>query len=157
MDEVILSPIDIRYESAIGCDVHRDTIVCHSLLKTVVGNLLKSKETFATTRTGLRFFVDWCRALDLQKIIMESTGIYWMAPYDALESAKLPINIVNPAHVKRMDGKKTDEEDAYWLAKIAVNGTFTPSYIPPKEYRHLRLECRNTTKMVESLVGYKNK
>ena len=131
--------------------------MCHSLVRTVDGNWLQTNDVFPTTVTGLGNFVNWCSDIKPQKIIMESTGIYWMSPFDALENANLPIDIVNPAHVKRMDGKKTDEEDAYWLAKIAVNGTFTPSYIPSKEYRHLRLESRNTMKMVESLVEYKNK
>ena len=88
---------------------------------------------------------------------MESTGTYWMTPYDALEQANLPISIVNPAHVKRMDGRKTDQEDARWLSQIAVNGSFIPSYIPSMEFRHLRMAARNLCKQIESLSDLKNR
>ena len=153
----ILSPNVIRYESVIWCDVHRDNVVCYSLQRALDGNWLQSKEVFSTTQKGLTEYVEWCNNHEPQKILMESTGIYWMPPYDALERAGLPISIVNPCHVKRMDGKKTDMEDACWLAKVAVNGSFTPSYIPPLEYRHLRLECRNAVKMIENLTSQKNR
>ena len=158
MEQVtILNPNEIRYESTIGCDVHRDNVVCYSLEYQADGSWLQTKEIFRTTPSGLQSFVGWCATRSPKKILMESTGVYWMAPYDALELAGLPVCVVNPAHVKRMDGRKTDVEDANWLAKIAVNGSFTASYIPTYEYRHLRLEERNVTRMTENLTSYKNR
>ena len=154
---MIFSPTDVRYESAIGCDVHRDSIVCYSLAKAESGQWVQTKGVFKTTNDSLRDFVNWCNSHNPQKILMESTGIYWMPAYNSLEAANLPIALVNPCHVKRMDGKKTDMEDACWLAKVAVNGTFTASYIPSIEYRNLRFECRNVTKMVDTLTSYKNR
>ena len=156
-ETITLEPNEVRYEAVIGCDVHRDTVVTFGLQRQPDGTWLQTKEVFPTTPTGLQSFVSWCAERNPQQITMESTGVYWMPPYDALELAGLPIAIVNPAHVKRMDGRKTDMEDAHWLAKITVNGAFTPSYIPTLEYRHLRLAERNVTKMIGDLTSYKNR
>ena len=88
---------------------------------------------------------------------MESTGNYWMSPYDALEEAGLPISIVNPAHVKGIPGRKTDISDACSLADRGLSGQYKPSYIPPLEFRHLRAVERNLTKQTETLQTYKNR
>lgn len=154
---VIVNPNDVRYSSAIGCDVHRDNVVCCSLRLNSAGQWEQTREVFPTTYNSLESFTNWCQKFKPNVILMESTGTYWMTPYDALEQANLPISIVNPAHVKRMDGRKTDQEDARWLSQIAVNGSFIPSYIPSMEFRHLRMAARNLCKQIESLSDLKNR
>ena len=102
-------------------------------------------------------FTDWCQQFDPNVILMESTGNYWISPYDALERANLPITIVNPAQVKGLAGHKTDQEDAHWLAQIGVNGSYKKSFIPEKRYRDLRVVSRSITKMENQLSSCKNR
>ena len=147
---------DILFPTAIGCDVHQKTLVCHCKQE-VTGTLKNFKATFSTNYNELPKFVDWCSQYKPDTILLESTGIYWCTPFDALEEAHLPVCIVNPAHIKRMIGRKTDTADAEWLAKVGRCGSFIPSYIPTKEYRELRVLSRNITKLTAEMQSYKNR
>ena len=158
MEEVVLLDVDqVRSSSSIGCDVHRDTLVCVSLQLQENEKWLMTKNTFPNRYDAYQDLVNWCKKFTPEVIIMESTGVYWMNPYDALEEEGLPVFIVNPAHVKRMNGRKTDMEDARWLAQVGVNDSFKKSLIPTQEYRHLRAFSRNLTKQIQVLQGFKNR
>ncbi|MCR5814790.1 MAG: IS110 family transposase [Desulfovibrio sp.] len=154
---IVLDDRPICHESAIGLDVHSDNVVCCNLQKRSDGTWLQTREVFPTTYADLPNFVGWCSKFNPGAILIESTGPYWMSPYDALENAGLPISVVNPSHVKRLAGQKTDQEDAAWLSLVAVNGSYKPSYIPTQEYRNLRAVERNYTKDIQTLSGYKNR
>lgn len=124
---------DILFPTAIGCDVHQKTLVCHCKQE-VTGTLKNFKATFSTNYNELPKFVDWCSQYKPDTILLESTGIYWCTPFDALEEAHLPVCIVNPAHIKRMIGRKTDTADAEWLAKVGRCGSFIPSYYASQRF-----------------------
>ena len=148
--------MDNVYSSVVGCDVHQKTVVCHA--KKLVGNeWVDSKATFSTNYKELDNFANWVAQFDPEAILMESTGVYWQTPYEALENNNLPIYLVNPSHVKRMIGRKTDTQDAEWLSQVGIMGTFTPSYIPIKEYRDLRVISRNITKLTNMRQSLKNR
>jgi transposase len=46
--------------------------------------------------------------------------------------------LVNAAHVKNVPGRKTDLNDAEWLADVAAHGMVRPSLVPPPDIRELR-------------------
>ena len=146
----------VCYNSVIGCDVHQKILVCHS--KQLVGEAwVDTKATFPTNYNALDNFVDWAKELRPQVVVLESTGVYWQTPFTALEEGGLNAVIVNPSHVRRMIGRKTDMADAEWLAQVGVMGTFTPSYIPPKVYRDLRVISRNISKLTGMRQSLKNR
>ncbi len=70
---------------------------------------------------------------------MESTGLYWKSPFAALEAVGIIAWVVNARHVKAVPGRKTDMADAQWLATLARSGLLRASFIPPVEFRQLRL------------------
>ncbi|MDF1490431.1 IS110 family transposase, partial [Tessaracoccus caeni] len=41
-------------------------------------------------------------------------------------------------HVKTVPGRKTDVNDATWLAQIGAHGLVRASFVPPPEIRELR-------------------
>jgi transposase len=54
---------------------------------------------------------------------MESTGVLWRSPYEALEAAGFTADqlaLVNARDVKAVIGRKTDREDAKRLAEIVL-------------------------------------
>jgi transposase len=53
---------------------------------------------------------------------MEATGVYWKAPYYALEGLFEELRLCNAQHVKNVPGRKTDLSDAEWLADVAAHG-----------------------------------
>jgi transposase len=80
-------------------------------------------------------------------VAIESTGVYWQPVYNIL-APRLTVWLVNARHVKQVPGRKTDQNDAMWLAQLLQHGLLKPSYIPPTEQR----ELRDLTRYRESLL-----
>jgi len=78
---------------------------------------------------------------------MESGGVYWMPVYAALEAAGgFELIVVNAQHANAIKGRKTDMEDAEWLAQLVRHGSF----VPPRPIRELRDLTRYRRTLVES-------
>ena len=100
---------------------------------------------------------EWVASFHPDRVVMESTGIYWKSPYAALEKHGLKIDVVNARHVKQVPGRKTDLLDAQWLAILALNGLLRGGFVPPVEFRELRLISRQMQKLTGILSGEKNR
>jgi hypothetical protein len=55
--------------------------------------------------------------------------------------------VVNEHHVKTVPGRKTTIADAQWLATLARAGLLRASFIPPVDFRQLRLVTRQRQKL----------
>lgn len=72
-------------------------------------------------------------------VVMEATSDYWKPYYYLLED--LPgceVQLVNARHVKNVPGRKSDVNDATWLAQLGAHGLVRPSFVPPPPIRELR-------------------
>ena len=49
---------------------------------------------------------------------MESAGIYWKVPFEALEEAGLQVGLFHARHVQQVRSRKTDRNDNIWLARV---------------------------------------
>jgi transposase len=47
---------------------------------------------------------------------MAATGIYWKPVWHVLGDGEFELVLANAAHVKNVPGRKTDVNDAAWLA-----------------------------------------
>jgi len=79
---------------------------------------------------------------------MESTGNYWIAPYQILEDAGIEVYLVNARHVKAVPGKKTDVCDTQWLQYLHQVGLLKSSYRPSNEIASLRYLIRHRSSLV---------
>ena len=66
---------------------------------------------FSTTTQGLSELSHWIQGEQVEKVAMESTGIYWMPVWRALKS-DFKLLLVNPYFIKQMPGRKCDVQDA---------------------------------------------
>ena len=85
---------------------------------------------------------EWVASFHPERVVMESTGIYWKSPYAALEKQGLIIDVVNARHVKQVPGRKIDLLDGQWLAILARNGLLRGGFVPAVVVRELRLISR---------------
>ena len=46
--------------------------------------------------------------------------------------------LVNAAHMRQVPGRKTDVQDADWLADLLQHGLLTPSFVPDQPQQDLR-------------------
>lgn len=136
--------MDKVYDKCCGIDVHKKIIVaCFRY-----GNKQEIRDFGATTKELLKL-TDWLKDSECQIVAMESTASYWKPLYNILESSDLKTIVVNASHMKAVPGRKTDKNDAEWIAELLQHGLLKASYIPDKSQRELReLVCYR-----KSLVG----
>ena len=136
--------MDKIYDKCCGIDVHKKLIVaCFRY-----GNKQVIRDFGATTRELLEL-ADWLKECGCEMVAMESTGSYWKPLYNILETSDLKAIVVNARHMKAVPGRKTDVQDAEWIANLLQHGLLQPSYIPSKEQR----ELRELVRYRKSLVG----
>jgi len=140
--------VDRVYERCCGIDVHKKIVV--ACLR--CGRKQELREFGTTTKELLRL-ADWLIQNDCQMIAMESTASYWKPLYNVFESCELKAMVVNARHMKAVPGRKTDTNDAEWIADLLQHGLLRSSYIPDKSQR----ELRELVSYRKSLVGEKNR
>jgi transposase len=136
-------------------DVHKEIIfVC-----VLIGSgrrTEKIKQKFGTFPDDLGRLRQWLVQLGVTHVMMESTGVYWMPVYDVLEGA-VEIVIGNAQHIMNVPGRKTDDTDAEWLAKLLRFGLVNPSFVPPRAFRQLRQLTRYRRAVVQTRASEKNR
>ena len=140
--------MDRVYERCCGIDVHKKIVV--ACLR--CGRKQELREFGTTTKELLRL-ADWLIQNDCQMIAMESTASYWKPLYNVFESCELKAMVVNARHMKAVPGRKTDTNDAEWIADLLQHGLLRSSFIPDKSQR----ELRELVSYRKSLVGEKNR
>ena len=153
------------YGSAIGVDVHATQLVCCYQASDGVDPLthqpiLKEQHAeFGALRSELNEFAAWCLELKPEIILMESTGVLWRSPYEALEDVGFTtqeLMLVNARDVKGIIGRKTDREDAVRLAQIARMGIIKASFVPPRIFREMRLIARRYQTLKKTTANLTN-
>ena len=139
-------------ERVCGVDVHRD-----SLVATIMGDSLKEAGRFINDADGINGVKEWLKQYGCNRVVMESSGIYWVSLYLALEDAGFDVLLANAWRVKGIPGRKTDQSDSEWLAHLLGSGLVKPSYVPEKRVRELRELTRLRVKLVGTRTAFKNR
>lgn len=140
-----------------GLDVHKATVTCTILREDEAGKIKKSSQEYSSFKRELRRLAEWLKASEVELAVMESTGIYWKTVYEVLEAYGIRVFVVNARYVKNVPGRKTDVQDSEWLAELARCGLLRASFIPPRDFRQLRLLSRYRLKLAGYLSGEKNR
>jgi transposase len=135
-------------ERVCGVDVHRD-----SLVATIISEPSKETRRFVNDVDDINSMKEWLNEHECRRVAMESSGIYWVPLYLALEEASLDALLANAHQVKRVPGRKTDQSDSEWLAFLLRSGLIKPSYVPEKRVRELRDLTRLRVKHQLSSLG----
>ena len=105
-------------------DVHKLQVTVTVLLEQSDGPLQESTREFGTFRADRLALAEWLNSLNVERIVMESTGIYWRSIFSTLEAAGLKAHSVNARHVKQVPGRKTDVKGNEAGAKYYLMGVF---------------------------------
>ena len=136
--------------AACGLDVHKDKIdACVRINNGTVDGEIVIK-TFSTMRKALFELRDWLASLNCSKVLMESTGIFWMPIYWILDEViGMDVGLGNSRDMKNVPGRpKTDKEDAKWISRLCMYGLVLKSFIVAKPFRSLREYSRYHKKLV---------
>ena len=136
---------------ACGLDVHKDKI--DACVRIGDGSAEGSVDikTFSTMRKTLFELKEWLLSMSCFKVLMESTGVYWMPIYNILEEISgMNIGVGNSRDLKNAPGRpKTDKEDSKWLSRLCMFGLVLKSFIVEKPFRALREYTRYHKKLVQ--------
>src|SRR5262249_8805887 len=104
--------------------------------------------TFGVFTADLRTLADWLRQCGVTSIVLESTGVYWMALCDFLEAQGFEVLVVDPRTLARNLKKKTDICDAAWLQELHAFGLLKSCFRPAQEVRALRTLWRHRDHLI---------
>jgi transposase len=138
--------MQVVYERCCGIDVHKQTVVACAIVPGADGQAAKETRTFATMSENLEALAGWLQGLGVTHVAMESTGVYWKPVYNLLDG-RFQILVVNAEHIKALAGRKTDVQDAEWIADLLRHGMLKGSFIPSQLLRELRDLTRYRTKL----------
>lgn len=148
--------MEVAYRACAGLDVHKKTVVACCLRSDTLGRLHSETRTFGTQMQELLALSDWLTGHEVTHVAMESTGEYWKPVYHLLESI-LTVLVVNAHHMHNVPGRKTDVNDAAWIADLLRHGLLRGSFIPPLPQRDLRDLTRQRTNLVRERATVVNR
>src|ERR1700679_3837282 len=133
--------MEIMHERVAGLDVHKAMIVaCVRLMSG--GKVERECRTFETTTSGLLDLLAWLTASDCTHVAMEATGVYWKPVWNILSDGVFELILANAAHIKNVPGRKTDVNDATWIADLTACGLIKASFVPEQQIQELRSMLR---------------
>lgn len=104
---------------------------------------------FPATTRGVHELAAWLRARAVTTVALESTGVYWIAPYDVLEAAGFEVVLVDARQLGRVPGRsKSDRRDCEWLQRLHSCGLLRAAFRPPAAIGQLRTLVRDRAQLV---------
>ena len=104
--------------------------------------------TFKTTTKELLALSDWLAGEGCTHIAMEATGVYWKPVWHILSDGEFELVLANAAHVKNVPGRKTDVNDATWLADLMAHRLIRGSFVPDQQTQEMRNLLRTRKQLV---------
>ena len=106
--------------------------------------------SFPTFTADLKIMISWLRENSVESVAMESTGVYWIVPYEMLEQAGFEVYLVNARFFKNVPGRKTDVQDCQWIQQLHSYGLLRGSFRPSDEIVELRSYVRQRSRLFAS-------
>ena len=135
-----------------GLDVHKvEVVACVRLV--VRGKASYEVRRFPTTTKGLIELAEWPEAAQCTHVAMEATGVYWKPVWHILEG-RFGLILANAAHIKGVPGRKSDVNDATWIADLLAHGLIRASFVPPQPIQELRDLTRTRKQLTREIVQH---
>jgi transposase len=131
--------------NAAGIDIGTEQIwVC-----VPCGRDAESVRCFGTFTPDLQHLAEWLKKCGVATVAMESTGVYWIPLYELLEESGFVVALVNPTHLNRVPGRKSDTQDCQWIQRLHGFGLLSPSFRPTEEICTLRAYVRQRANLIK--------
>ena len=110
---------------------------------------------FATTTAGLLELAAWLTEAGCTHVAMEATGVYWKPVWHVLEDeASFTLVLANAQHIRNVPGRKSDRNDAAWIADLLAHGLIRGSFVPPAPIQELRDLTRTRKQLVREIARH---
>ena len=144
--------MEVLHSRCGGLDVHKDTVVgCARVVAD--GKVAQEVRSFATTTEGLTALAEWLASHGCSHVAMEATGVYWKPVWHVLEG-RFELVLANAMHIRNVPGRKTDVNDATWIADLLAHGLIRASFVPPAEVQRMRDLTRTRKQLVREVAQH---
>jgi transposase len=144
--------MELVHARCAGLDVHARLI--SACARVITGDGVRREvRNFGTSMRDLQALGDWLSSLGCTHVAMESTGVYWKPVWHVLEG-RFELVLANAVQVRNMPGRKSDVNDATWLAELLAHGLIRPSFVPPAPIQELRDLTRTRKQLVREIARH---
>lgn len=145
--------MEVLHPHCAGLDIHKDTVVACAR-HTIDGTVKRDVRTFKTMTRDLLALSEWLASDGCTHIVMEATGVYWKPVWHILSDGDFELTLANAAHVKNVPGRKTDVNDATWLADLQAHGLVRGSFVPDAHTQEQRGLLRTRKQLVRERTSH---
>ena len=103
---------------------------------------------FGAFTADLYALAEWLRQCQIDTVVMESTGVYWIPLFAVLEERGFDVKLVDPHAVRQVPGRKTDVQDCQWLQELHTYGLLRGALRPEDHVCVLRSYLRQRSMLV---------
>src|ERR1017187_7245708 len=104
---------------------------------------------FSTFTEDLEKMAQWLVSCGVTTVAMESTGVYWIPPYDVLEQHGVKPCLVDARGMKNVPGRRTDWHECQWLQFLHSVGLLRAAFRPDGEVCAVRSLMRHRGDLVQ--------
>src|SRR5712691_11420842 len=144
--------MDVVHPKCAGLDVHQQTVVACARVASGT-TITHDVRTFGTTTVELLALSDWLGAHGCTHVAMESTGVYWKPVWHVLDGP-FELVLANAMHIRNIPGRKSDVNDATWIADLLAHGLIRSSFVPPPAIQELRDLTRTRKQLRREIVQH---
>jgi transposase len=138
--------MEVLHPCCAGLDVHKETVV--ACVRHAQGAKVRRElRTFGTVTRELLALRDWLEARAVTHVALESTGVYWKPVWHVLEDL-CTLVLANAQEIRNVPGRKSDMNDATWIADLLAHGLIRASFVPPTPIQELRDLTRTRKQLV---------
>jgi len=128
--------MEVLHARCAGLDVHKEFVVaCARVAKG--RSVERVSAEFGTTTRELLRLSDWLHAHGVTHVAMESTGVYWKPVWHILVGS-FELTLGNAQQIRNVPGRKSDWNDAMWIADLHAHGLIRASFVPEERFQELR-------------------
>jgi transposase len=146
--------MQVLYPRCAGLDVHKDSVVAR--IRCVTEPMHDEVRSFATTTSALLGLSEWLTEHAVTHVAMEATGVYWKPVWHLLEG-HFELVLANAQHIRNVPGRKTDVNDATWIADLLAHGLIRSSFVPPAPIQELRDLTRTRKQLVREISQHSSR
>jgi len=108
-----------------------------------------SVREFGSWTTALREMVEWLKSCGVERVVMQTTGVYWVPLQDVLERAGFAVAVVDARATKNLPGRKSDVQECQWVRKLDIFGLLRRCFQVPEAIRSIRTIWRLRERWVQ--------
>lgn len=117
------------------------------------GGVRRECRSYGMNTSQLLALSSWLLSEGITHVVMEATGSYWKSVWHVLEG-QFELMLANPVHIRNLPGRKSDVNDATWMADLLAHGLVRGSFVPPAPIMALRELTRTRKQLSREVVRH---